>query len=72
MITDIEMIAMNMLAAGCSPDDIERVRAMYEAGLDGDIVKCLRRCRCDLMDELHKTQRRVDCMDVLIRQAERN
>ena len=67
---DIEKILINMSDAGCSGADIVRVRSLYEAGLDDDIVRCLRRCRCDLMEELHRSQRRVDCMDQLIRAAE--
>ena len=70
--TDIEKILINMCDAGCSYADIERVRSLYEAGLEDDIVRCLRRCRCDLMEELHKSQRRVDCIDHLIRAAENN
>jgi hypothetical protein len=68
--TDIEEILINMGDAGCSDADIERVRSMHEAGLDDEIVSCLRRCRCDLMEELHRSQRRVDCMDQLIRAAQ--
>ena len=70
--TDIEKILINMGDAGCSAVDIERVRSLYEAGLEDDIVRCLRRCRCDLMEELHRSQRKVDCMDHLIRAAENN
>ena len=68
--TDIEKILINMGDAGCSSADIERVRSLYEAGLEDDIVRCLRRCRCDLMEEPHRSQRKVDCMDHLIRAAE--
>ena len=68
--TDIEKILINMVDAGCASEDIERVRRLHEAGLDDDIVRCLRRCRCDLVGELHKSQRRVDCIDHLIRAAE--
>ena len=68
--TDIEKLLINMYDAGCSAADIERVRCLHEAGLNDDIVRCLRRCRCDLIEELHKSQRRVDCMDHLIRAAE--
>ena len=69
---DIEKILINMCDAGCTGADIERVRRLHEAGLDEDIVRCLRRCRCDLIEELHKSQRRVDCIDHLIRAAETN
>ena len=68
--TDIEKLLISMGDAGCPDSDIERVRRLHEAGLDDDIVRCLRRCRCDLMEELHRSQRRVDCMDQLIRAAE--
>ena len=68
--TDIERIIVNMGDAGCSSADIERVRSLHEAGHDDEIIKCLRRCRCDLIEELHLSQRRVDCMDHLIRATE--
>ena len=67
---DIETIIANMGDAGCSSADIDRVSRLHEAGLEGEIIKCLRRCRCDLVEELHKSQRKVDCMDHLIRSAE--
>ena len=70
--TDIEQIIMNMEDAGCTGADVERVRRLHEAGLDDEIVKCLRRCRCDLVEELHRSQRKVDRMDHLIRAAENN
>ena len=68
--TDLERILINMSDAGFSDEDIERVRRMHEAGHDGEIIRCLRRCRCDLMEELRRSQRKVDCMDYLIRAAE--
>ena len=68
--TDIEKRLINMVDAGFAGEDIERVRRLHEAGLDDDIVRCLRRCRCDLIEELHKSQRKVDCIDHLIRAAE--
>ncbi len=70
--TDIEKIIVNMGDAGCSRTDIERVRNLHEAGHNDEIIKCLRRCRCDLIEELHRNQRRVDCLDHLIRTAENN
>ena len=53
--TDVEKILINMDDAGCAGEDIERVRRLHEAGLDDDIVICLRKCRCDLVEELHKS-----------------
>jgi hypothetical protein len=67
---DIEMIIANMMAAGCSDADADKVRRMHEAGMDTEILQCLRKCRCTLMDELHDKQRSVDRMDRLIRSAD--
>ena len=67
---DIEKVIVNMGDAGCSSADIERVSSLHEAGLDDERLKCLRRCRCDLIEELHRNQRKVDCMDHLIRATE--
>ena len=68
--TELEKIIENMKAAGCSNTDTERVRNMHQAGLVEEIIHCLRRRRCSLMDELRDSQRRVDRMDRLIRMAE--
>lgn len=67
---EIELIIENMRTAGCSDDDVSRVAAMHEAGMEHEIMKCLRKCRCDLMEELHETQKRVDRIDHLIRMAQ--
>lgn len=67
---DIEMIIADMMAAGCSQADTEKVRRMHEAGMDAEIMQCLRSCRCAMMDELHDKQRKVDRLDRLIRSAD--
>ena len=64
------MIIETMKAAGCSGTDMERVFNMHKAGLDEEIIHCLRKCRSALMDDLRDSQRRVDRMDRLIRMAE--
>lgn len=69
--TDIEMIIGNMIAAGCGDADADKVRRMHEAGMDDEIMHCLRKCRYTLLDELHEKQRNVDLMDSLIRSAGR-
>ena len=66
---DIEMIIADMTAAGCSQADTDRVRRMHDAGMDAEIIQCLRKCRCAMIDELHDKQRSVDRMDRLIRSA---
>lgn len=56
--------------AGCDDVMSEAVRRPCESHQVGDAVRALRRHRCDLMDVLHESQRRVDRLDYLIRHME--
>ena len=49
---------------------VYRIFVEKKAGLDNEIIHCLRKCRCSLMDDLRESQRRVDRMDRLIRMTE--
>ena len=68
----LEKMTMALSDAGCRQDAIERAGRLLEAGRTDELIRHLRLCRCDLMDDMHKTQRRLDRMDYLIRQAEKN
>ena len=56
---------------GCSQAAIDRAEAVIQTGDGEALIRCLRRCRCDLMDDLHESQKRVDRMDCLIRRTEK-
>lgn len=66
----IDSILSDMDAAGCSAADMERLRCAFEAGMEEEIVRCLRKCRCRMLDELHEKQRNVDRIDKLIRKTQ--
>ena len=57
--------------AGCGPDAVEKAERLLAAGRTQELIRYLRLCRCDLMEDLHKSQKRVDCMDYLLRQTEK-
>ena len=57
--------------AGCEGFAIEGAARLMEAGQRDELIRHLRRCRCELVDAMHESQRRVDRMDRLIRQAEK-
>ena len=65
----IEKMAIELLDTGLGQDAVEKAERLLAAGQTEDLIRYLRLCRCDLMDDLHKTQRRVDRMDHLIRQT---
>ena len=50
---------------------IEKAERRWEAGRARDLIRHLRICRCELMDILHESQKRVDRVDTLIRQIEK-
>ena len=44
---------------------------LYEAGRMKDVIRTLRCHRCHLMDQLHESQTKVDCLDFLVYQIEK-
>ncbi len=44
---------------------------MYEAGNMDGALQMMKKDRCRLMDELHESGRKVDCLDILIRTTEK-
>ena len=56
---------------GYSPEKAARLAELVEANRLADAKQQLRCLRCDLMEELHACQRRVDQLDWLIRETEK-
>ena len=56
---------------GYSPDRIDPLVELVEEGRLTEAKQRLRCLRCELMEELHVCQRRVDQLDWLIRETER-
>ncbi len=61
----------NLKDAGCGPQTIEKVCKLYRSGQIPETIKMLRRHRCNLMDSLHESQGKVDCLDFLVRRMEK-
>ncbi len=55
--------------AGCGPDEITNAELLYQTGRTRELIRHLRKCRCELMEQLHESQRKVDCIDYLIWQT---
>ncbi len=62
----------NLEDAGCSTETIMEVCRLYDNGHVQDAVKALRKHRCILMDRLHESHERVDCLDFLVRRMEKS
>lgn len=69
MNKELEKNLTNLSDAGCGSDELQKARQLYEAGDTEALIRFFRKCRCSRMDELHESQRKVDCLDYLIRQT---
>ena len=68
---DTVKILENLSDMGCDDKQIYFMKKMYEEGDTDTLLRDLRKCRCHLMDELHDSQKKVDNMDFLIRQIQK-
>lgn len=71
MKEQLNRLLEGMVDAGCSRDEIQTAQRLAKTGDGAALRKHLRKCRCGLIDEMHESQKRVDCMDYLIRQVEK-
>jgi len=69
MNKELEKILTNLSDAGCGSEELQRAKQLYEAGDTEALIRHFRKCRCVRMNELHESQRKVDCLDYLIRQT---
>ena len=72
MNEELEKILTNLSDAGCGSEELQKAKQLYEAGDTEALIRYFRKCRCSQMHELHESQRKVDCLDYLIRQAKAN
>lgn len=64
-------LIQNLHDAGCCEEQIEEfLSCAYKYGIE-EQIKLLRRYRVSLMDEMHESQRRVDCLDFLVNKLRR-
>ena len=64
-------VKRNLLDAGCSHQSAAFVEQLVQADRLSDALHEMKVIRCDLMEALHQSQRRVDCLDYLIRKTEK-
>ena len=69
MHEELEKILTNLKDAGCGSGEVEKAKLLYESGDAKALLRYFRKCRCSRMEELHESQRKVDCLDFLIRQT---
>lgn len=66
MEAELERILINLKDAGCGKTAQQTAEQIWRTGDTATLTRYLRKCRCDLMEDLHERQRRVDRMDYLL------
>lgn len=57
--------------AGCEDEFISRIISLIDINQGEDVFKLLREWRNHLMDEIHSSQHKLDCLDYLIRKMKK-
>lgn len=66
-----EAIVQNLKDAGCSSDTISDFMEDIEGGNTAEGLRLLALHRRSLLDHLHEEQKRIDCLDYLVWQMEK-
>ena len=56
----------NLRDAGCCDEFIRKFTELGRGGREAEQRQLLAKRRAELLDELHESQRRIDCLDYLI------
>ena len=61
----------NLKDAGCGPDMICRCEVLVQGEKKAELIRALSLHRQTLLDAVHENERRIDCLDYLIYQFEK-
>ena len=69
---DMKQAMMETLQdAGCTKSRAQNIEQLCRAGQIPDALHQMKILRCDLIEEIHQSQRKLDCLDFLIRDIEK-
>ena len=71
MMSELTSMKQYLKDAGCEKQAQNKICSLFEQKDYVSVMKELRIVRCNLIEEMHKVQRRVDCIDDLIRNQEK-
>ena len=70
-MTEKEQLMQGLWDAGCDAAACRTIGSLFEVGNTREVLRRMRLQRCELVDEMHKSQRKVDRMDYLIHAQEK-
>ena len=70
-MSEKEKLIQGLADAGCSTETAERISRLCEAGSYDEALHQMKIQRCALVEQMHESQRKVDRIDFLIRNQEK-
>ena len=67
----IKDLSDNLASVGLGKTETDLSERLCEEGQTEELIHLLRKFRCNLLDEMHESQRKVDRMDRLIHRIEK-
>ena len=72
-VSDYSETMKSFLAdTGVRQELIERAMQLYQSGQKAELVRFLKLMRCNMVEDMHECQRKIDRIDYLIRQTKNN
>lgn len=68
----LETLKICLSDTGVRQDLIEQAMQLYRSGQEDDLVRFLKMRRCNMVEDMHECQRKIDRIDFLIRQTKNN
>ena len=59
-------LRQNLVDAGCGPEIVRQCMALVRKREQAELMRVLSRHRRALLDALHQSERRIDCLDYLV------
>lgn len=59
-------LEQNLIDSGCTQTIIDEFLSLYRQGKLKDALRLLAKHRAELLENLHETQKKIDCLDFLI------
>ena len=65
------MLRQNLIDAGCGADAVQTCMALAQEKKTAELMRILSRHRRMLLDSLHQSEQRIDCLDYLVYRLEK-
>lgn len=70
--TSVPEIIQNLKDAGCDAKTVERFMELQETGKTEELLNLLSCHRHQLLERVHREEKRIDCLDYLVYQIQKS